>query len=91
MNNAPQYGDFQAVTGGYCNDDAFTVWRKTMSGLKANFANNGYHVFRYPLKLFYNGSSGTAGQRNRIWFVVKNDTGAAAQVEYALRIWYTDL
>ena len=90
MNNAPAYGDFQSVTGGYANADAFMTWHKTISDKNGGLSSNGYHKFRYPLKIHYSGSASTGGQRNRIWMVVKNDTGAAISHEYAARIWYSD-
>lgn len=91
MNNAPTYGDFQSVPGGFINRDAFTLWYKKIIGLQGNFVIDGYFRFRFPMKVHYSGSASTAGQRNRIWAVVKNDTGGNINYEFALRIWYTDI
>lgn len=90
MNNAPTYGDFQSVTGGFCNADSFVTWYKHITDCKQNSSSQFFYKFKYPIKIHYAGSASTAGQRNRVWFVVKNDTGGAVAFEFALRIWYTD-
>ncbi|WP_219929644.1 hypothetical protein, partial [Achromobacter pulmonis] len=90
MNNAPTYGDFLSVTGGFVNRDAFILWWKQITSTTGGNSTDAAYSFRFPMKIHYSGSSSTSGQRNRIWFVVKNDTGGAISFEYALRIWYTD-
>lgn len=90
MNNAPTYGDFQGVTGGFINRDAFIMWWKQISDTHGGLATDAFKAFKYPMKVHYSGAASTGGQRNRIWYVVKNDTGGPIAVEYALRIWYTD-
>lgn len=89
----PTYATFQNVDGGSIvpieNNTRFTEWLYFNSQKLYDKASI-VQTFKYGLKAKYNGSLGTSCVDNRLWLVVKNDTGSAESVRLSVRVWYTD-
>lgn len=91
---APVYANFYAYQGSHLlADDShtkFTEWRY-INGRTFIDRSGLRHRFPIGYTAKYNANLSTSCVDNRLWFVVKNDTGAAVSVEYSLRVWFTDI
>lgn len=89
----PSYASFIAYQGGHTTVDTsntqFTEWRY-MNGKQFKDHGGLRHSFRLGYTAKYNAALSTSCVDNRLVFFVKNDTGAAIDVEYSGRVWYTD-
>lgn len=91
----PAYADFNAVAGGALapinNNTKFTEW-KYFSGIQMSNNLRSYYVrFPYGLKCKYNGTASTNCVDNRLFLVIKNETGFDDLAELTVRVWYLDL
>jgi len=92
---APAYANFNGVAGGALavidNNTKFTEWKHFTGSTLTNIYDRISQRFRFGFKAKYNGTAATNCVDNRLYLVIKNNTGAAGEVRLTIRCWYTDV
>lgn len=90
---APAYANFASYQGGHITIDStntrFTEWNYT-NGRKFSDNAGMRRVFTLGMNSKFNGSASTSCVDNRLFVVVKNDTGSTQTCEFVGRMWFTD-
>lgn len=86
----PNYGSFMNRQGGFL----YSTERNNFKVIKwiHNFNGNGDISFSRKLNIpvYYNGSASGNGVRNRMYLVIKNDTGFTSGGQLVTQLWFKD-
>ena len=95
----PSYGDFQNRVGGFLyatQRSEFVVLgtlapkNTFLAGTASGFNNTVRFSKRFNISTFYNGTASGTGVRNRIYLVVKNDTGGVLSYGLNCELFFRD-
>lgn len=87
----PVYADFLSYPGGGGDRRKTIEWVHELTNSNNNGNILGNLNFKYPMKIHYAGTGGTACFRNRTYMVVKNATGSSINYQITAHIFFTDI
>lgn len=87
----PVYADFQPYPGGGVDRRKVIEWVHELTNTNNNGNILGHFNFKYPMKIHYAGTGGTAGFRNRTYMVVKNASGSSINYAINSQVFFTDI
>lgn len=90
--NVPNYGDFHGVIGGHLKRTSDSVFHEIAH--LHNYGSINERVkynkrFKYSMSVRYTGAASTTATFNKLYLVIKNDTGASLNYSFSSKTYFT--